>query len=209
MKTEGILYNKLGSGAVRCHLCAHRCKIEVGETGFCRVRVNDNGTLYTLAFGETVARKVDPIEKKPLYHFLPGSLSRSIAYMKQLGIWVEVTTLVIPGENDGDADLKGIAGFIAGVDREIPWHIIRFHPDYRFGSHSPTPAETLERAERIGREAGLEYVNLGNVGGLMDTRCPACGNPVVQRSMSGVRAMNLDDGKCRHCGAAVAGRWRP
>jgi len=338
MKTEAMLYKKLESGAVRCHLCAHHCKIEVGETGFCRVRVNDDGTLYTLAFGETVARNVDPIEKKPLYHFLPGSLSYSIAtagcnfhcgfcqnwqisqaasergivgngrpfgpeevtaaaekhgcasiaytyteptiffeyarqtalaakkkglknvfvtngymtrraldeaggwldaanvdlkawsdeyyreicsgrlkpvldsiaYMKQLGIWVEVTTLVIPGENDGDADLKGIAvaAFIAGVNREIPWHISRFHPDYRFGDHSPTPMETLERAERIGREAGLEYVYLGNVGGLMDTPCPACGKPVVQRSMSGVRAMNLDGGNCRHCGAAVAGRWR-
>ena len=83
--------------------------------------------------------------------------------MKSLGVWVEVTTLVIPGENDSDDELRHIAEFLAGVDPMIPWHISRFHPDYEFTDHKATPLETLNRAKEIGQQAGMNYVYLGNV----------------------------------------------
>lgn len=336
MKTEAMFYKSDADGVVRCHVCAHHCKIKPGERGFCRVRVNENGTLYTHAYGETIARNVDPIEKKPLYHFLPGSLSYSIAtagcnfrcgfcqnwrisqaasesgmigdgelfspeeiaadaekrgclsiaytyteptiffeyaretalaagdrglknvfvtngymtrraldeaalwldaanvdlksfsdetyqktckgrlkpvldtiaYMKRLEIWVEVTTLVIPGYNDTRAELNGIAEFIAGVGTEIPWHISRFHPDYEFATQPPTSLETLEMAEEIGRSVGLKYIYMGNVAGERNTRCPGCGEPVVRRSALAVRKIELRNGVCPHCGETVDGRWR-
>ncbi len=335
MKREAMLYKKLEDGVVQCRLCAHYCRIRDGESGLCRVRRNEGGTLYTLAYGETIARNVDPIEKKPLYHFLPGTFSYSIATagcnfqcgfcqnwqisqaasdrgiigdgrafppekiasealehgcasisytyteptiffeyarqtalaarteglknvfvtngymsrhalekasawldaanvdlkawsddyyrdtcrgrlkpvmdtitrMKELGIWVEVTTLVIPGDNDSAEDLAGIAGFIAGVAKEIPWHISRFHPDYRYDRTPPTPMETLRKAERIGHEAGLKYIYLGNVAGDRNTRCPACGETVVERSIGGVGRTRLQNGRCQACGNPVEGIW--
>ena len=79
MKTEAMLYQKKENGDVHCKLCAHYCKIENTEKGFCGVRYNLNGTLYTMTYGKTIARHIDPIEKKPLYHFLPGSRSYSMA----------------------------------------------------------------------------------------------------------------------------------
>ena len=336
MKTEAMLYKKLENNAVHCRLCSHYCKIQEGDAGLCRVRRNQGGVLYTLAYGETVARNVDPIEKKPLYHFLPGTRSYSIATagcnfrcgfcqnwqisqaaserglvgdgqsfspaqaaaeaqrgdcasiaytyteptvffeyarqtalaarekglknvfvtngymsrqaleeagswldaanvdlkawsddyyrdtcggrlkpvletienMKRLGIWVEVTTLVIPGDNDTEEDLKGIAEFIASVGPETPWHISRFHPDYRFDRHSPTPLETLEKAERIGLAAGLKYIYLGNVGVARYTHCPACGKMVIERSYMGIGRLEIRDGRCASCGAVVDGIWR-
>jgi pyruvate formate lyase activating enzyme len=335
MKTEALFYKGLRDGSVACHLCAHHCRIAPGEVGFCGVRKNESGVLYTSAYGETIARNIDPIEKKPLYHFIPGTLSYSIAtagcnfrcgfcqnwqisqsprehgrtgngrpfypenvaneasargcasisytyteptiffeyaretalcaarrgikngfvtngyitrralddaaswldaanvdlkawrnedyrrtckarirpvldairYMKRLGIWVEVTTLVIPGYNDGDADLEGIADFIGCTGPEIPWHISRFHPDYQFGSHPPTPSETLQRAEEIGRKAGLLYIYPGNVGHRSDTRCPDCGEALIIRSQAGVRQRISDGGLCPACGRPLEGIW--
>lgn len=335
MKVPAMFAKPLKDKAVSCFLCAHHCKIADGEAGFCRVRANEGGTLYTLAYGETLARNVDPIEKKPLYHFLPDSLSYSIATggcnfhcgfcqnwqisraaadrgligdgrpfppdaivaaaaahdcasiaytyteptvffeyaratalaarekgirnvfvtngfmtpqaledaaawldaanvdlkfwrerdyrdtcqgrlnpvldtirgMKQLGIWLEVTTLVIPGRNDSEADLTGIAGFLAQVGSEIPWHISRFHPEYQFNSTPPTPLASLEKAERIGREAGLKYIYPGNVPDVRDTICPACGEKAVLRSWGGVQRVHIRDGKCMACGAALDGVW--
>jgi len=335
MKAPAMFSKALEDSAVSCFLCAQHCKIAEGETGFCGVRVNQGGTLYTLAYGETVARNVDPIEKKPLYHFLPDTLSYSIATagcnfhcgfcqnwqisrqavargiigdgrafppqavvdaaeanacasiaytyteptiffeyareialaakdrgiknvfvtngymtrqaleaavgwldaanvdlkfwndrtyrdtcrgrprpvldtirrMKDLGIWLEVTTLVIPGGNDSEDDLAGIAGFLAGVDPEIPWHISRFHPDYAFDSTPPTPLASLETAERIGREAGLHFIYPGNVPDARDTACPRCAKKVITRSWGGVQRNNLRDGRCPSCGEALAGVW--
>jgi pyruvate formate lyase activating enzyme len=335
MKKLAMFVKPLKNKAVSCFLCAHHCKIEPGESGFCRVRVNEDGTLYTLAYGETVARNVDPVEKKPLYHFLPDTLSYSIATagcnfhcgfcqnwqisqaavdrgrigdgrpfpaegvvaaaqasgcasiaytyteptiffeyareialaaharglknvfvtngfmtrraleeaahwldaanvdlkswsdrdyretcrgrlkpvqdtirgMKELGIWVEVTTLIIPGHNDSEDDLAGIAGFLAGVGPEIPWHISRFHPDYLFDSTPPTPLATLETAEQIGRAAGLHFVYPGNVPLARDTLCPGCGATAIARSWGGVQRNHLKDGKCPSCGARVTGVW--
>ena len=290
MIREAMFYEKGEAEGVDCYLCAHKCKIASGQFGFCGVRQNIQGTLNTLVYAETAAANIDPIEKKPLYHFLPGSLSFSIAtigcnfrcgfcqnwqisqvarqesprevyelmpekiveeakarrcesisytyteptiffeyaydtaklakqaglknvfvtngYMskealetinpyldaanvdlksfreefyikncqshlqpvldsiklaKKLGIWIEITTLIIPGQNDSDSELSDIAGFVASVGKDIPWHISRFHPDYRFLNQDPTPVESLRKAEDLGRRAGLRYVYLGNV----------------------------------------------
>jgi DNA-directed RNA polymerase subunit RPC12/RpoP len=182
MKAPAMFSKALDDNAVSCFLCAQHCKIAEGETGFCGVRVNQGGRLYTLAYGETVARSVDPIEKKPLY-------------------------LIIPGGNDSEDDLSGIAGFLAGVDPEIPWHISRFHPDYAFDSTPPTPLASIETAERIGREAGLHFIYPGNVPDSRDTLCPDCGDKAVVRSRGGVQRNNLRDGRCPSCGEVLAGVW--
>ena len=338
MKKEAMLYQKKENGDVHCRLCAHYCKIANTEKGFCGVRYNLNGTLYTMTYGKTIARHIDPIEKKPLYHFLPGSRSysmaaagcnfrcdfcqnweisqikssdqggepdlpglpltpeeivneatenqcesisytyteptiffeyayevarlaknaglgnvfvtngymtrealdtlspyldaanvdlkawrdsyykehcqshvkpvlRTIRHMKESNIWVEVTTLVIPGENDSREDLEAIARFISEVGKDIPWHISRFHPDYRFTSQSPTPVETLRMAREIGKKAGLRYVYLGNVAGDNNTYCPQCAKPVVQRPVGIGGKISIRDGKCVSCGEEIEGVW--
>lgn len=290
MMQEAMFYNKAKGKEAQCYLCAHNCKIALGQFGFCGVRQNIQGVLNTLVYAEVIAANVDPIEKKPLYHFLPGSMSFSIAtkgcnfrcgfcqnwqisqvsgqdnarevyklmperiveeakknhcqsisytyteptiffeyaydiakvakqaglknifvtngYMsrealetispyldaanidlksfrekfyvenckghlqpvldsiklaKKLGVWIEITTLIIPGYNDSVSELSDIAGFIASVGKDIPWHISRFHPDYHFLNQKLTPIETLKKAEDLGKKAGLDHVYLGNV----------------------------------------------
>jgi pyruvate formate lyase activating enzyme len=334
MLREALFWEKLEGQRGQCHLCAHECRIPVAEFGICGVRQNVRGVLYTLAYGQVVAANVDPIEKKPLYHFLPGSLSfsvattgcnfkcgfcqnwhisqapingddtprrtlmpeqivaaakknncRSISYtyteptiffeyafdtarlareeglynvfvtngymtrqaletirpyldaanvdlksfrdssyrtlckarlqpvlatiaaMKELGIWLEVTTLVVPGENDSDEELGQIARFLAGVDPDIPWHISQFHPDYRFQGHQVTPLGTLKRAKELGKEAGLRYVYLGNVREGTDTHCPQCREVVVERGYMGLNRLPLQAGCCPACGTRIRGVW--
>ena len=290
MMQEAMFYNKAKGKEAQCYLCAHNCKIALGQFGFCGVRQNIQGVLNTLVYAQVIAANVDPIEKKPLYHFLPGSMSFSIAtkgcnfrcgfcqnwqisqasgqnkarevykmiperiveeakknhcqsisytyteptiffeyaydiakvakqaglknifvtngYMsrealetispyldaanidlksfrekfyvenckghlqpvldsiklaKKLGVWIEITTLIIPGHNDSASELSDIAGFIASVGKDIPWHISRFHPDYHFLNQKLTPIETLKKAEDLGKKAGLDHVYLGNV----------------------------------------------
>src|SRR4030042_3979939 len=100
----------------------------------------------------------------------------SIRLMRGLGIWVEVTTLVVPGMNDGDEKLAAIARFIASVSPEIPWHISRFHPDYKYDQTPATPVETLRKAAALGKEVGLKFIYIGNVWGESeDTVCPRWG----------------------------------
>ncbi len=330
-----MLYERLAEEAVRCNLCGHRCVIRPGGYGRCRVRQNIGGTLYSRNYGYLVAANVDPIEKKPLYHVLPGSTSMSIAAvgcnfqcafcqnwqisqlprggspevgqpitpaevvaaaqqhgcasisytyteptiffemaydtarlaadaglkncfvsngfltpeavrtiapvldainvdlkafrdetyrdvmkarlapvleclktLMAVGVWVEVTTLVVPGLNDSDEELRDIAGFIAGeLGPDVPWHVSRYHDDYQMNGRGSTPIATIERAERLGREAGLHYVYPGNVAVGADTRCPNCGATVVSRSPFGLKANRLADGACSACGAAIAGVW--
>jgi pyruvate formate lyase activating enzyme len=339
---EALLYEKLDEGRVRCNLCAHRCVIASERKGVCLVRENQDGILYTLVYGIPLSQAVDPVEKKPLFHFYPGSTafsiatvgcnfrcdfcqnadisqmprdrgeivgrpatpeqvvqaaqrygSRSIAYtyteptiffeysydiarlahevgiasvyvtngymtsemlelfqgvvnghepwldganvdlkafrdetyrkvcgarlqpvldslkkMKELGIWVEVTTLVVPDMNDSDAELGEIAQFIAtelGV--ETPWHVSRFHPDYKMDDRGSTPERTLRRAYELGRGAGLRYVYVGNLPGarLEDTYCPICEQTVIGRWGFRVTQRNIQDGKCSFCGAEIDG----
>ncbi len=286
---EAYLYEKMDDSRVRCFLCNHKCLIKEGTKGICGVRENHGGRLMSLVYGKVIAKRPDPIEKKPLFHFLPGSNSYSIATvgcnfkclfcqnadisqmpsdqnriwgedmtpemivnealasrsstiaytyteptiyfelavdtsrlavskgvknifvsngymteeclkdiypdlhganvdlksftdkfykeqcgakldpvlntlrtMKKMGIWLEVTTLLIPGLNDSGDELKGLAKFIADLDPNIPWHISRFHPTYRLTDIHPTPPESIHRARDIGHEAGLKYVYPGN-----------------------------------------------
>ena len=329
---EAILYNRLDGRVVHCVLCGHRCRIADGRRGFCRVRQNRGGTLYSLVYGRPVARHLDPIEKKPLYHYLPGTSAYSIATpgcnfrcrfcqnwqisqadaapaiaalprvppeqvvadavasgaasisytyteptvfmeyaldcaslarerglgntfvtngyespeavemmtglidaanvdlkafsdefyraqcqarlrpvleaitnMHRAGIHVEVTTLLVPGANDTDEELGGIAGFLAGLSPDIPWHISRFHPDYQATDLPPTPIEAMDRAEKAGRQAGLHYVYLGNVltPDGQNTRCPGCGCTLVRRSGFARPEVRLTEPRCPDCGRDV------
>jgi pyruvate formate lyase activating enzyme len=334
MMTEARLFRSLEGGKVDCYLCAHRCLIGPAKFGVCGVRENREGKLFTHAYGEVIAAHIDPIEKKPLYHFLPGTTSfsiatvgcnfrcpfcqnwqisqatkkdrsfgggyelapeavvrearrrdcRSVSYtyteptiffeyawdtarlaraaglanvfvtngymtsealreiqpfldaanvdlkafkdetykrvcgarlepvldsirlMRQLGIWVEVTTLVVPGLNDGEAELADIGAFIAGVGVDIPWHVSRFHPDYKYTDTPATPIETLQLALSLGKKAGLQHIYIGNVWRESeDTRCPRCGKTLVRRSGFSVERNEITNGRCPHCGASIAG----
>jgi pyruvate formate lyase activating enzyme len=331
---EAILYDRLSDGRVKCRVCSHCCTIARGQRGICAVRENVDGQLMTLVYGRVIARDVDPIEKKPLFHFYPGTRSYSIAtvgcnftclncqnaYISQYprdhggrivgdsvlpeeivadavttgchsiaytyseptiaiefvldvmhlakeeglanvwvsngyftaetaeqigpfldainidlkgisdevyheiaggnlrpvldtierlhraGVWVEVTTLVIPGINDSESELRWTAEAIRGISPQIPWHVSRFFPAYRLVDRPPTPVETLKSARRIGREVGLRYVYLGNLPGEgEETRCPECGEHVITRSAYLVRENRLRDGVCPECGASVDG----
>jgi pyruvate formate lyase activating enzyme len=130
----------------------------------------------------------------------------SIRLMKELGLWIEITTLIIPGQNDSEAELAEIARFIAGVHPSIPWHISRFHPDYQFSDYQSTPIEVLRQAASIGKKEGLEFVYLGNVPGEpVDTLCPRCGEPLIRRTALSVREKRLKGSSCPGCGAQVPG----
>ena len=316
-----------------CLLCRHYCKMKEGQVGICGVNKNENGALKNLVYGHPSALNVDPIERKPIYHMLPGTTalsfgtvgcnfkcpfcqnwqisqtanvneevyvspermvdlalehgSRSIAYtyneptifypyakdvgviakekglknifvsngfetpeiiedmkgwldaanidlkswdegyykkilkggleavkdtlrrMVDAGIWVEVTTLLIEGENDSDKDLHEMAAFIANdLGRYVPWHLSAFHPDYKMTDHRWTGMETLMRAKKIAEEAGLWYVYLGNVPVHGDTHCPDCGELLIDRTGYSVTINKLVDGKCPQCGRAIEGIWK-
>ena len=126
--------------------------------------------------------------------------------MKKLNIWVEVTTLVIPGQNDSEQELSEIARFIADVDPEIPWHISRFHPDYKYTDTHGTPIGTLRKAYSIGKRAGLLYIYIGNVlGESEDTVCPSCRKSLIKRTGYFTGQNKIEDGRCPSCGRAIAG----
>ena len=335
MPFEGILYDKYPDSGVKCRLCAHFCSIRDGKRGICGVRENREGTLYSLVYGKLIANNVDPIEKKPLYHFEPGTLSRSIAtagcnmsckhcqnyqisiqaarldpipgddttavdvirsalntgcssisytyteptiYMEfardcaheaaehglsnvfvtngfmsaesatlagnfldaanidlkgatddhyrricgaslqpvldtirclyEAGVWIEVTTLVIPGYNDDAATFDFISSFLVSLDPQIPWHISRFFPTYKLQDVPPTPLATIEKAMRIGEGSGLKYVYPGNVPGMSDeTKCSGCGNVLIKRAGFSAKLVHLaPEGTCLKCGQAFSGR---
>jgi pyruvate formate lyase activating enzyme len=135
----------------------------------------------------------------------------TIGNIHRLGIWIEVLTLVIPGFNDSEEELRDAAQFIASISVDIPWHVTAFHPDYKMNATPPTPARTLLRACEIGTDAGLKFVYAGNLPGAVgpweNTRCPSCGSFVIERFGFLVRANRLVDGNCPKCGKAVPGRW--
>jgi pyruvate formate lyase activating enzyme len=138
----------------------------------------------------------------------------TIRGLHALGIWVEVVTLLVPGFNDSDAELRDLTAFLAGVSPDIPWHVTAYHEDYRMNGTGDTTAPMLRRAADIGRESGLRFVYAGNlpgaVGGLESTRCPACSTLLVERRGYVVRDYRITpDGACPSCATPIPGRWSP
>ena len=137
-----------------------------------------------------------------------GPVKATLLRMKELGVWVEVTTLVIPGLNDDPDELEGLATFIAkDLGAETPWHVSRFHPTYRLLDRVVTPVETLLQARQIGIAAGLKHVYTGNIPGRggEDTLCPACGQTVIARQGYRITGTSMAGGCCRSCGEKIAG----
>jgi pyruvate formate lyase activating enzyme len=303
-----------------CTLCPHMCRLSEGKRGICRGRMVVDDELIAVNYGLTPSLSVDPVEKKPLYHFHPGASILSLGpagcnfrcefcqnweisqtdfptrrvdpamllrYAREAGaigisytyteplIWfefvydcakafheagmknamvsngyvnpeplaellplidawnidlksirpefykrltggslepvlktiaaangsalVELTNLVIPGENDSEEELRELVGWVADLDRTIPLHFSRYHPDYKC-SRPPTPAATLELAYRLARER-LDYVYVGNIfiAGTDTTHCPNCGKAVIERSGFGMRSINLNGDRCAFC----------
>ena len=148
------------------------------------------------------------------YRQLGGVLANvleTIAGIHSRGLWLEVLTLVIPGFNDSDEELKRAAEFVASVSRDIPWHVTAFHPDYKMTDRGATPVATLLRAAEIGIRAGLNYVYAGNLPGRVgeweNTRCPECRLTLIERIGFMVRANRLVRGACPRCAAPISGRW--
>ena len=148
------------------------------------------------------------------YRKLGGTLQNVLDGIERIfnaGIWLEIVTLVVPGFNDSPEELRGLAGFIAEVSPDIPWHVTAFHPDYRMNETGGTPAATLLRAAAAGKAAGLRYVYPGNLPGLVDgqenTYCPHCAALLIERVGFAVRDYRLDGGNCPDCGAGIPGRW--
>ncbi|NOZ62514.1 MAG: AmmeMemoRadiSam system radical SAM enzyme [Calditrichaeota bacterium] len=132
----------------------------------------------------------------------------TLKLMKKSDIWVEVTTLVIPGENDSPEELTKIAKFISSeLGQETPWHVSRFYPQYHLQTHSSTPVSTLELAFKIGKKQGLHYVYVGNVPGSEgeNTVCPNCGKMLVRRIGYQIQENNIENGACKFCGKSIAG----
>ncbi|MHB0856466.1 MAG: AmmeMemoRadiSam system radical SAM enzyme [Anaerolineae bacterium] len=132
----------------------------------------------------------------------------SLVRLRERGVWLEVTTLIIPGLNDSDEELRDIAGFLVDkLGADTPWHVSRFHPTYKLTDRPPTPPTTVMRARNIGLEAGLRYVYVGNIPGSdgENTSCPGCGRIVIQRMGFRVLHNDAQGGTCRHCGTPLAG----
>ncbi|NLC77721.1 MAG: AmmeMemoRadiSam system radical SAM enzyme [Clostridia bacterium] len=326
---EALWYEKLADRQTACGLCPHRCRLQPGKRGICRVRYNEGGVLYTRNYGQCSPLALDPIEKKPLYHFFPGSLILSVGtvgcnfkcrfcqnhelahgdpflYRKEpetlaalakehqrngsVGIaytysepivWyefiketaeliqaeglvnvlvtngfieeeplaallphidalnidvkgfsqkfyremvkgdylpvlrtaeqaykagkhVEITTLLIPGLNDQEEEIRQLVGWLAGkLGPEVPLHFSRYVPRYQLDL-PPTPAKTLLKAKEIARER-LHYVYLGNAPELKEsnTYCPECKEPVIERTGYGIRIRGLAGNRCAYCGAQL------
>jgi pyruvate formate lyase activating enzyme len=136
----------------------------------------------------------------------------SIKLAHELGLWVEIVTLVIPGFNDSTEELLDAARFISSVSPDIPWHVTAFHPDYKMTDPPPTSVSTLIRAAEIGEESGLKYVYAGNLPGRTknyeNTYCPKCRTLLIERTGYSLHAYHLTaQGTCPKCGTPVAGVW--
>jgi pyruvate formate lyase activating enzyme len=338
---EAMFWTRLPDGRTACSLCAQLCTIAEGKAGVCGTRRNVGGTLHSLSYGRLIAVHVDPIEKKPLFHYKPASTSFSIAScgcnlrcdfcqnwsisqnrepdgdgcldgepveaervvrqaaaagcasisytyteptvfyefardvgmrarelglgnvfvtngmmtpavvddaadafldaanvdlksfraafyrehckgpldgvkrglerLVERGVWVEVTTLVIPGRNDSDEELRAIAKYLAGLSRDLPWHLSRFHPDYQAEDLEATPVGRLTAAREIGKAEGLHHVYVGNARtkGGETTCCSKCGAELIRRAGFSAEIVGLRDGRCTACAAPLAGRGLP
>lgn len=149
------------------------------------------------------------------YRSLGGTLAQITETIRQVharGLWLEVVTLVVPGWNDSESELRDIARFLASVSPDIPWHVTAFHPDYQMTEPRATTAADLMRAAEIGVEEGLRYVYAGNLPGRVgpweDTRCPGCGHTVVKRVGYVVERYEVTpEGRCPRCGQDLPGIW--
>ena len=331
---EALLYEALPENKVRCQLCAHNCLIADGKRGICKVRENSAGALFSLTYGRLIAAQVDPIEKKPRFHFYPGSRSfsiaspgcnfdcqwcqnweisqgdsvaaatrcpntspkevvssalrsgcRSISYtyteptvffefsqdvgrlardaglknvyvtngymsqetvellghwldaanvdikafsdevyrkhigarlqpvldacvgLKKAGVWLEITTLLIPGLNDDEQQLRGLTQFIVReLGADTPWHVSRFFPQHKYQNVEATGLASIEKALEIGKAEGLKYTYAGNVAGSADTYCPHCGEVLIERSGMSVFSNHIKmPALCPKCGTSIAG----
>ncbi|MDD5022933.1 MAG: AmmeMemoRadiSam system radical SAM enzyme [Candidatus ainarchaeum sp.] len=336
---EGALYKQLEDGKIQCNACSRNCVISEGNAGFCGVRKNKKQKLDLIVYGKPCSACVDPVEKKPLFHFLPGSFAyslgtygcnfscdfcqnydisqapkdhserfermlknledfppkkivdyamrencrsiaytyneptifseyaydigmiakkeglkniyvtngyqtkecwdyvsefldaanidlkgddtfykklcgnareepvkESIKYAKKLGMWVEVTTLLIKDENDDVDFLKKTAEFIYSIDPEMPWHITAFYPCYKMRNKQPTSLEMMIKARIIGEEVGLQNVYCGNViSKYENTNCPKCKKTVIERWGFNITKNNVVSGKCGYCGKRISG----
>lgn len=334
---EAILYKKIDKESVECTACAHRCKITLNQRGVCGVRKNIEGKLYLLVYGKAVAFNIDPIEKKPLFHFLPGTYIasvgtigcnfkcdfcqnyeisqypktssaiigndlppeyliecaqknnvQSIAYTynepavffeyayntarlakkyglknvyvsngfetpeaiqkiapyldainidlksfsdefyqkicggrlepvletiklcQKLKIWTEITTLIIPEQNDSEKELTQIVEFIISLNQNIPWHISRFFPSYKMENLPPTHPRKLEEAYAIAKKAGLNYVYIGNLrtDHYENTYCPKCQTELVERFGYKINELWFEKGICHKCQTKIDGIWK-
>jgi len=137
-----------------------------------------------------------------------GPVLDTIDYIaNHTNIWLELTTLVVPGQNDSDNELKQIAEFIAKVNPNIPWHISRFYPQYKYTDSAPTSEKTLRRAYDIAKTAGLHYVYIGNLPGAKaeNTYCPGCDKLLIERLGYIIKANTIKNGTCPGCGTITAG----
>ena len=149
------------------------------------------------------------------YRQLGGRLQpilETIRSLHALGLWVEIVTLLIPGFNDSEGELRGLTEFLASVSRDIPWHVTAFHKDYKMTSPADTRPQDLLRAVEIGRQAGLRYIYAGNlpgrVGDLEDTRCPSCAATLIKRFSYEIEDYRITaDGRCPACSLAIPGKW--
>ena len=333
---ECMFYEKLPDGKVRCLLCFRKCIIPEGKRGFCRNRENHNGTLYNIVYGKPSAIQIDPIEKEPSYHMLPGTkilcigtagcnfrcrhchnwhlsqrpieemeyvynlkpedivniaISKNIptisftyndpisfyeyaydiariakkkgirilwhsngsinpepliellkytdavtidlkgfsdkAYknssaklspvlqtlkiIKEKGVWLEIVNLIIPTINDDEKEIRKMCKWIKeNLGEDTPLHFSRFFPAYKLLHLPPTPIETLEKAYKIAKEEGLNYVSIGNVPGhkYNSTFCPKCGKRLIYRIHFSVIENNIEEGKCKFCGNKIPGIWK-
>ena len=171
--------------------------------------------------GEEAARKIIPfldannIDLKgddQFYRKICGArlepVENNIKLFWDSGVWVEVTTLIIPGYNDSEKQLQGLAEFLACVSTDLPWHITAFYPVYKMEDVPPTSAEALRKGIKIGHEAGLEHIYAGNIPGEdEDTKCSVCGEMLVKRLGSRVMKNTVVEGRCPKCGTAIKGIW--
>ena len=184
----------------------------------CAVVSNGHATPEALEFLRPwiVACKVDLKSFDPQrYRSLGGTLdhvTQTIRLAHRAGLWVEVVTLLVPGFNDNEAELRQMAAFLAGVSPDIPWHLTAFHPDYHLHESPATTAAQLTQAAALAKAAGLRFVYAGNasgrVGPLEDTHCPRCGERLITRRGYVIRDYRLTpDGHCPQCAAAIPGLW--
>ncbi|MBI4717547.1 MAG: AmmeMemoRadiSam system radical SAM enzyme [Planctomycetes bacterium] len=148
------------------------------------------------------------------YRKLGGVLENvleTIKLLKKMDFWMEIVTLVVPGFNDDDEELKKLAGFLVGVSPDMPWHVTAFHPDYKLTDPPRTPAATLHRAYDIGKAAGLKHVYVGNlpggVGPRENTFCSGCGKWLIKRRGFIVEDNRMKGGACPFCDTTVSGVW--